>query len=383
MGGRKHLRISNGDKLTGERRSHAPPYFLSSDSGVHPCGLPALHRRTGLKYYTQVGRIVTEMRIKLKRRQRPGKRRAALPAVFLLVLGVIQADVPSSEWREEQTRIQILTTVFPLKEFASAVGGSAVEVSLLLPPGAEIHTWRPRPSDIVKLSQADVFIYIGPALEPWVTDLLDSIHNPDLIIINASEELDPEDSQGGHEHEGEQVHEGMDPHIWLDFAHDQRIVRRLAGSLSEIRPEEGENFRLNAENYSEKLKSLDRKYHESLSRCQKQIFVLGGHAAFGYLARRYHLEQVALYGLSPDAAPTPGQMIDVVKLARAKGIRVIYFEVNVSPRMAQVLAEEIGAETRVLNPGVSPSKEELSAGVSFFDIMEKNLENLRYGLDCR
>ena len=322
------------------------------------------------------------MEIKLIRNQKRMKIWTAVLAALFLVLGGLHSDLqlPSDV---EETKIKVLTTVFPLMEFASSVGGSEIDVSLLLPPGADIHTWRPRPSDIVKLMEADVFIYIGPALEPWVAGLLDSIHNPDLVIINASEGLDLADSQGEHEHEGEEGHEAMDPHIWLDFAHDQHIVRRIAGSLSEIRPEQGGSFRMNADNYSEKLRALDRKYSESLAQCQKRVFVLGGHAAFGYLARRYHLKQVALYGLSPDAEPTPRQMIDVVKQARELGIRVIYFEVNVSNRMARVLAEEIGAETRVLNPGVSPSREELSAGISFMDIMAKNLENLRYGLDCR
>jgi zinc transport system substrate-binding protein len=309
-----------------------------------------------------------------------------LTALFLFcvpVLGLMREDLRPAAVLRGAERIRIVTTLFPLMEFAAAVGGDEAEVTLLLPPGAEIHAWRPRPSDIIRVAEADVFIYIGPALEPWVADLLRSIHNPDLAVINASQGREREEAGDHRHHEGEEIHGGMDPHIWLDLSFDGDLVRRIAARLSALRPQRSGYFEDNAESYCGKLAALDRRYEEGLADCRQRVFVLGGHAAFGHLARRYRLEQIALYGLSPDAEPTPRQMIEVIKIARDKGIRVIFFEVNVSSRMARVLADEIGAETRVLDPGASPSREDMAAGIGFLDIMEKNLENLRYGLLCR
>ena len=305
--------------------------------------------------------------------------------VFFCLKGMdVQAAEEFSAHRS-QKKIMILTSVFPLMEFASEVGGAEADVSLLVPPGAEVHSWRPRPGDIVKLSRADVFIYIGPVLEPWVADILESVDNAGLTVINASEEysLVHHDEKDGHSHEEKNGHPSLDPHIWLDFGLDMKLVEHFSEIFGMLRPGKREYFRENARSYIGKLKNLDQSYRNELSRCRKKTFVLGGHAAFGYLARRYGLEQIALYGLSPDAEPTPRQMIDIVEMARKKDIRVIYFEVNVSHRMSQVLADEIGAVTKVLNPGISPSLEEIRGGITFLDIMEKNLENLKYGLECQ
>jgi zinc transport system substrate-binding protein len=110
---------------------------------------------------------------------------------------------------------------------------------------------------------------------------------------------------------------------------------------------------------------------------------LGGHAAFGYLARRYNLNQIALYGLSPDSKPTPRKLAEVVNLAEEHQIKVIYFEDYVSDELAKVIAKEVGAKILVLNAGANISQEQLKSGTTFLEIMEKNLEILKHGLCCR
>jgi len=280
-------------------------------------------------------------------------------------------------------KIRIVTSVFPLLEFAEAVSGKRGEVSLLLPPGAEIHTWQPRPSDIIRLSSADLFIYIGADLEPWLHDLLKSVRNPNLRVLEASRGIPLIDEEGivhnAHEHE----HGAHDPHIWLDFKNDQRIVGKIAAVLSEMDPKGSSIFKKNASAYKEKLRRLDQKFKDELKDCVHRTIILGGHAAFGYLARSYDLRQISLYGLSPDSSPTPKKLIDVVELAKKHRIKVIFFEIYVSDELAKVLAEEVGARTLVLNPGANLTKKQLKSGKTFFDIMEANLENLKDGLDCK
>ncbi|MFP4082707.1 MAG: metal ABC transporter solute-binding protein, Zn/Mn family [Candidatus Aminicenantes bacterium] len=281
----------------------------------------------------------------------------------------------------QDSKIKIVTTVFPLLEFSKAVGGERAEASLLLPPGAEIHTWRPRPSDMVRVSAADVFIYIGAELEPWVPDLLKSINNPELEIWEASAAFDLLKTSSG-PHPGHN-HKMYDPHIWLDFAIDQMIVDKIASLLSEIEPSHASLFRKNADTYKAKLQALDQKYKQGLKECVHRTFVLGGHSAFGYLAHRYNLHQISLYGLSPNSEPTSKQLIQVVKMAKQHDIKVIYFEIYISDKLARVIAEEVGARTLALNPGANFTRQQLESGTTFFDIMEKNLENLRDGLICQ
>jgi len=303
--------------------------------------------------------------------------------IFLVALVI--AGFPLSK---QESPLKIMTSIFPLKEFASAVSGDWGKVDLLLPPGAEIHTWQPRPSDLMKLSSADLFIYIGADLEPWVDDILRSVNNPDLQIVEASKGLsllsdEDKDEQHNPASSHENRHGVKDPHIWLDFANDQKIIGRIAEILSFIAPGKKDLFQKNADVYKKKLQALDERYRNTLDRCDQKTIVLGGHAAFGYLARRYNLLQISLYGLSPDSKPTPRQLIEVIDFIKENRIEAIFFEFNVSRELAHVIAEETGAKTLILNPGASLPRKQKNSGITFLNIMEKNLESLRNGLRCR
>ncbi len=319
-------------------------------------------------------------------------------AIFLLILSFILIPflfVSQTQNLYSAKKIRIVTSVFPLYEFAEAVAGERGEVSLLLPPGAEIHAWQPRPSDIIRLSSAELFIYIGANLEPWLEDLLKSVKNPNLRILEASRGIPLIDEEGivdeGNEREKQSIvheeheheHGALDPHIWLDFKNDQIIIDKIATALSEMDPKGSSIYKRNASLYKEKLEGLDQKFKDGLKDCVHRTIILGGHSAFGYLARSYNLRQISIYGLSPDSQPTPKKLVEVVELAKKYGIKVIFFEVYVRDEMAKVLAEEVGARTLVLNPGANLTEEQLKSGKSFFDIMEENLENLKDGLVCK
>ncbi len=297
--------------------------------------------------------------------------------LILVIFGFQAQDLDAAK------KIRVVTSVFPLLEFAGGVSGERGEVSLLLPPGAEIHTWQPRPSDIIRLSSADLFNYIGADLEPWLHDLLRSVRNPSLRVLEASRGITLIDEEGIVHNAHEHNHEVQDPHIWLDFKNDQRIVDKIAAVLSEMDPEGSLVFKRNAFIYKEKLKILDQKFKDGLMDCVHRTIILAGHGAFGYIARSYNLRQISLYGLSPDSRPTPKKLIAVVELAKKYRIKVIFFEIRVRDELAKVLAEEVGARTLVLNPGANLTKEQLKSGKTFFDIMEANLENLKDGLDCK
>ncbi|NIO48870.1 MAG: zinc ABC transporter solute-binding protein [Candidatus Aminicenantes bacterium] len=302
---------------------------------------------------------------------------------FFLIFFLILLPGFQTHNLDASRKIRVVTSVFPLFEFAEAVSGERGEVSLLLPPGAEIHTWQPRPSDIIRLSSADLFVYIGADLEPWLHDLLKSVKNPDIRILEASQGISLIDAEGIVHSENEREHGAHDPHIWLDFKNDQMIVDRIAAVLSEMDPDGSSFFNENASAYKEKLQGLDQKFKDELKDCIHQTIILGGHAAFGYLARSYNLRQISVYGLSPDSRPTPKKLIEVVELAKKYGIKVIFFEIHVSDELARVLAEEARARTLVLNPGANLTKEQLKSEKTFFDIMEENLENLKDGLICK
>lgn len=321
-----------------------------------------------------------------KRKKTCGSKISAFLFMFAVLYGCGFSDI------SQRTKLKITVSVFPLKEFAQAVCGERGEVKLLLPPGAEIHTWRPRPSDIITIAKSDVFIHIGTELEPWLQDVLKGINSPNLHVLRASDSVLPSErvehqTEVAHqEHQNEQDHKhthgSLDPHIWLDFAIDQRIIDNIIALFSQIDPAYQQLFELNGTAYKKKLGECDLKYRNELAQCKKRTFVLGGHAAFGYLARRYNLNQISLYGINPDSRPTPRQLVQVVELAKEHQIEVIYFEFYVSGDLAKVIAKEVGADTVVLNPAANLTVEQTKANVSFLEIMDKNLTRLKKGLSC-
>jgi len=303
--------------------------------------------------------------------------RPVLIGAWMILFICVAAAFPAA-------RIRVLTTVFPVQEFARAVIGERGDVRLLLPPGAGVHTWQPRAGDLIRLTECDLFILVGADLEPWIPDLMKGLSGRTIATLELAHGLDllPSAEQ---EHGGEHGHghaEAFDPHIWLDFRLCGTIVDRIRDAAVSMDPDGAETYRRNAEAYKEKLSRLDAAYRDGLALCPRKKFIVAGHAAFGYLAKRYGLEQISLYGLSPDSQPTPRVLMEVVDTARRYGIDVVFLESSESPDLARTLAREIGARTLVLNPGHNLTREEIRKNVDFFDIMETNLKRLRNGLGC-
>jgi zinc transport system substrate-binding protein len=301
-----------------------------------------------------------------------------LPRIFLTLLLSILAGIPAAL----EAKVRIMATVFPLREFAATVAGDRGEAGLLLPPGAGVHTWQPRPGDIARLAESDLFLYIGADLEPWLPGLLKALPGHRLRTLEATAGLALFEAVDDAEH-GESGQAALDPHVWLDFELDVRIVQKIADELSLIDPDGRDEFRANADRLAGRLRELDAKFRQGLADCPGRDLVLAGHGAFGYLARRYDLVQTALYGLSPDAQPRPKDLMKAVDLCRQKGIRTVFFENSVSPDLSRALAREIGGRVLVLHAGHNLTRDQQVRGVGFFELMEENLNSLRQGLGCR
>jgi len=301
-----------------------------------------------------------------------------LIAAFLAAAALGAAPLPAA-------KIRIITTVFPLREFAATVAGERAEVRQLLPPGAGVHTWQPRPGDIARLSECDLLLFIGSGLEPWLPDLLKAFPPGRIRTLEAATGLAVE---GAHEDEGpegeeEHGHGPLDPHVWLDFELDVRMVGRIADELARIDPAGEPEFAANARLLTARLKKLDVEFRDGLAGCRGRDIVLAGHGAFGYLARRYGLVQTALYGLSPDAQPKPKDLMKAVDFCRRKGIHTIFFENSVPPDLSKTLVREIGGRALVLHAGHNLTRDQQAGGIGFFDLMEENLAALKDGLGCR
>jgi len=276
-------------------------------------------------------------------------------------------------------RLTVVASVFPLYDFAREVAGSAAEVRLLLPPGVEPHSWEPKPSDILELSRADIFVYTSIIMEPWAGGIAAAVAGNNILIVPIMDSLGFPHPQAGQD---EDHTYGEDPHFWLDLSLSERTVKIMEDLLIREDPANRNHYVANAGIYADRLHQLDTAFMSGLMDCASRHLVTGGHAAFGHLTRRYGLKQVSVYGLSPDAEPTPRHLAAVVNEVKNYNVRTIFSEELVNPRMAEVLSRETGAGVMILNPGGNLTTAQWREGLTFLHIMERNLKTLREGLDC-
>ncbi len=298
--------------------------------------------------------------------------------IGFLVFFITKNQMETDSITSENKKLQVVTTLFPLYDFSKNIGQDKVDVILLLPPGVEPHSFDPKPGDIIFINNADIFIYTGKFMEPWAEDILKSVANKNLLVVDASSginliSLAPEDQNKNTA--------SIDPHIWLDFDNDKTIIDLITAAFVKKDPKNKLFYEKNAEEYKSKLTELDREYMSTLSYCKSKKIIYAGHYAFGYLVKRYDLEYIAVQGLSPDAEPTANDLINIINQIKENNIKYIFYEELSSPKIAEMLSKETGTKLLFLNPGANISKEQLESGVTFISIMKNNLENLKIGLE--
>lgn len=285
-------------------------------------------------------------------------------------------------------KLQVVTSLFPVYDFARTIAGEHAEVSLLLPPGVEPHNFEPKPDDVVRIGRARLFIYTNRYMEPWAAAIIKGIDNRALQVVDAGQGIDyqamTDDGHGedthGHDHHG---HDGQDPHVWLDFDNASHMVDNIMAGLLAVDPSHGDAYRRNAANLKMELSRLDKRYREGLSSCTSRVLMHGGHYAFGYLARRYGLQYHALSGVSSEAEPTAARMAAMVRQIRQAGVRYLFAEELLSPRLTEAVAAETGATVLYLHAAHNLGKDDFKRGASFISLMEENLVQLQKGLACR
>jgi len=295
------------------------------------------------------------------------------------VSNIIQKTNITQKTKNNPEKLTIVTTLFPLYDFAKNIGQDKIEVSLLLPPGVEPHSFEPKPSDIAKINEADVFIYTGKFMEPWAEDIIKGTSNKNLKVVDSSTGIQ---MIPGVFHDADEPAGSMDPHIWLDFDNDKKMVQTITSALSEKDPANADYYQQKADEYKNKLSALDAEYKNSLSKCQSTEIIYGGHYAFGYLAKRYNLKYLAAQGISPDSEPTAQDLVQLIKQIKKNNIKYVFYEELTTPKIAETIANETNAKMLLLNAAHNLTKEDFEKNLSFLSTMEKNLINLKTGLSC-
>jgi zinc transport system substrate-binding protein len=286
-------------------------------------------------------------------------------------------------------RVDVVAAFYPLQFATEQIGGDHVDVTGLTKPGAEPHELELTPKDVAEVSKAELVVYehgLQPAVDEAVasqapdTSLdvapaarLDLALQPAVGHDHASE-VEQHESGEGHDHAG-----ATDPHFWLDPVRYRDVSRAIADRLSQVDPAHEADYRARAKAFEAKLTKLNHAFATGLAHCERPEIVTS-HSAFGYLAQRYHLAQVGITGLSPDAEPDPSQIAAVTRYVQQHDVTTIYSETLVSPATADTIAQETGAKVKVLDPieGITDK----SAGNNYFEIMRANLATLESGQSC-
>jgi len=285
-------------------------------------------------------------------------------AVPALVVGITLALAACAAGRSPAShRTTVVASFYPVAEAARQVGGSAVEVTDLTPPGVEPHDLELSPKQIEAIATADLVLYLGGGFQPAVEDALGEAEGSTSNLL-----------------QGMPIVAG-DPHVWLDPKLMAELVRHVQSALTRAEPAVAARFAANADAYLAKLATLDEAFRTGLASCRRDLLVTS-HAAFGYLAREYGLRQEAISGLSPEAEPDPERLAQLADLVRSEGVTTIFTESLVSPAVADALARETGATTAVLDPLESLSSQEVAAGDDYVSVMMHNLTLLRTALGC-
>lgn len=285
-------------------------------------------------------------------------------------------------------KLQVAATIVPLGDFCQKIGGDLVQVQVLIPPGASPHAFEPAPSVMARASQARVFVYIGAGLEPWAAKLLRSRGPDNLIVVEAAQGI-PLLGMDEHHHDhgaaGTQGHTGPlpekegshethlagNPHIWLDPVLTQEICREIATAFIQADPAHRAQYETNRQDFQDKLATLDREIKQHAQTWRLRDFV-SFHPAFSYFARRYGLNEVGVIEAAPGREPTPRHLRNLVAAIRRYGIKVVFAEPQLNPRVAEVIAQEAGVKVLKLDPmGGAPPY-----GSDYLQLMRANLAAL-------
>lgn len=295
---------------------------------------------------------------------------------FVVVLGALafliaRNDNAALRSDDAKQKISVVASFYPLYFFSQQIGGDRAAVVNITPSGAEPHEYEPTPGDMVAIERADVLVLNGAGLEPWS----EAIAAADHVVVKAGEGL----ANRTIEEEGVVV---VDPHVWLSPPLAKEMVAKIEQGFVEADPANASYYAANAQALTKKLDELDAAYRAGLLTCAKKD-IITSHIAFGYLAAAYHLNQIGITGVSPEEEPSPKQLADIAKFAKANDVKVIFFESLVSPKLAQTIATEIGATTMVLDPLEGLSDDDRTAGNDYFTVMQDNLAALRTALICK
>ena len=313
-----------------------------------------------------------------------------IPLVLITILAILAFTSCSKTPTPLDDRISIVSTIFPSYDFARSIVGDKANVSMLLPPASESHSFEPSPQDILKIKNCNVFIYVGGESDKWMSKILASIDTSKIKIISlidcvktveevVVEGMQEEKEEHAHEH-GKHKKE-YDEHVWTSPINAKLIVQNISDTLCEIDKDNAKTYTDNMKDYLKKLDKLDGMFKDIVKNASRKTIIFGDRFPFRYFTDAYGLEYFAAFpGCSTETDANAATVKFLIDKMKAKKIPVVFHIELSNKKMANAIAEETNAKVLLLHACHNISKLDFDAKKSYIDLMTDNVQSLKEAL---
>ena len=310
---------------------------------------------------------------------------------FLLLMTLLSFTACNYDVKPVDTgKISIVTTIFPYYDFSKNIAGDKADITLLLSPGSEPHSYEPSPSDIVAVENCDIFIYNGGESDEWVESVLKSTQNDKMKILKMMDYvtlLEEHSSEHNHDHahENEEIEhshgQGYDEHIWTSIKNAKILSSVITETLSEIDEVNSSYYSEKENNYINNLDRLDKDFTNTVNNGERDVLVFGDRFPFLYFATDYNLHYEAAFpGCSSKTEPNISTVTHMIDFVRDEDIPVVFYLEFSNGKTAKLIAEDTGAKTMQFSSCHNVTKEQFENEVSYISLMEQNLKALKEAL---
>lgn len=285
-------------------------------------------------------------------------------------------------------KINVVATIFPEYDFLRQIGGKHINLTMLLTPGAESHSFEPTPQDIKAITKSDMFVYVGGDSDEWVASILDSIdtNSTDIVTLMDCVSLVEEETVSGMTPEDKDEEDSgeveYDEHVWTSPKNAIRIVQKLCDNLCQIDPDNADDYKQNTKDYIDKLTDLDKKFQNVVNHAKRKEIVVGDRFPFRYFVDEYGLTYYAAFpGCSTDTEASAATIAFLDDKIKEDKIPVVFHIELSNEKVCDAICEATGARSELLNAVHNISKSDFDAGITYIDLMEHNVEVLREALN--
>lgn len=291
---------------------------------------------------------------------------------------------------DESKKTSIVATIFPEYDFSREIAGDKADVTMLLSPGADTHSYEPTPQEIVMIQESDLFIYTGGESDVWLDNILESLDTEKIKILSLMDivETVEEEIVSGMDTAEEDAHSdnhdsySYDEHVWTAPENAIKITKAITDTLCEIDTENSAAYKENCESYISSLSELDSKFEDVVKNADRDTIVFGDRFPFRYFTDAYGLNYYAAFpGCSTQSEPSAATVIFLTETVKSEEIPVVFYIEMSNQKVADAIAADTGAKTLLLHSCQTVTREEFESGATYLSIMENNLENLKIALN--